>query len=113
MKSNSQTIRMVFARNVKEYRTALHYSQEKLAEKAGLSIQTVKDIEACRRWISDNSLTKLSQALKIAEFQLLLPEKFETVQYNHKSRLKTLIALKEKIKTFMDAQFEDAFNDIK
>ena len=104
---------MVFARNVKEYRTALHYSQEKLAEKTGLSIQTIKDIEACRRWISDNSLTKLSKALKIAEFQLLLPEKFETAQYNHKSRLKSLIALKEKIKTFMDVEFKDAFNEIK
>ena len=113
MKSSSETIRMVFARNVKEYRIALHYSQEKLAEKTGLSVQTIKDIEACRRWISDNSLTKLSKALKIAEFQLLLPEKIETTQYHQKSRLKTLIALKEKIKTFMDTQFEDTLNDIK
>ena len=113
MKSNSETIRMVFARNVKEYRTALHYSQEKLAEKTGLSIQTIKDIEACRRWISDNSLTKLSQALKIAEFQLLLPEKNETTQFRQKSRLKSLITLKEKIKTFMDNQFEDILNEIK
>ena len=113
MKSNSKTIRMVFAHNVKEYRTSLHYSQEKLAEKAGLSIQTIKDIEAGRRWISDNSLTKLAQALKIAEFQLLLPEKIETAQYNHKSRLKSLIALKEKIKIFMDVQFEETFNEIK
>jgi hypothetical protein len=32
---------------------------------------------------------------------------------DHKSRIKSLIALKEKIKTFMDAQFEDAFNEIK
>jgi len=60
---------MVFARNVKDYRTALHYSQEKLDEKTGLSVQTVKkDIEACRRWISENSLTRLSKALKIAKF---------------------------------------------
>jgi transcriptional regulator with XRE-family HTH domain len=113
MNSNSETIRMVFARNVKEYRTALHYSQEKLAEKTGLSVQTIKDIEACRRWISDNSLTKISKALKIAEFQLLLPEKCEITQYHLKSRLKSLIALKEKIKTYMDTQFEDALNDIK
>jgi transcriptional regulator with XRE-family HTH domain len=104
---------MVFARNVKEYRTALHYSQEKLAEKTGLSIQTIKDIEACRRWISDNSLTKLSQALKITEYQLLLPEKPETSQYHMKSHFKALNTLKEKIKIYMDTQFEDTFNAIK
>jgi len=104
---------MTFARNVKEYRAALHYSQEKLAEKTGLSVQTIKDIEACRRWISDNSLTKLSQALKIAEFQLLLPEKHDTAQSHQKTRLKSLITLKEKIKTYMDEQFEVTLNNIK
>jgi len=104
---------MIFARNVKEYRAALHYSQEKLAEKTGLSVQTIKDIEACRRWISDNSLTKLSQALKISEFQLLLPEKQDTAQYHQKTRIKSLIALKEKIKTYMDDQFEATLNNTK
>ena len=52
-------------------------------------------------------------SLKIAEFQLLLPEKFDNTQYRQKSRLKSIIALKEKIKTFMDTQFEETLNDIK
>jgi len=55
---------MVLAQNVKNYRTLLRYSQEKLAEKSGLSVQTIKDIEGNRRWVSDNTLTRLAKALK-------------------------------------------------
>jgi transcriptional regulator with XRE-family HTH domain len=112
MKQNQETIRMVFARNVKSYRTILHYSQEKLAEKSGLSVQTIKDIEGCRRWTSDNTLTKLARALKIPEFQLLLPEKYITEQKHASSTLKALIKLKKSIKTFMDTQFENTLNDL-
>ena len=106
MKSNPETIRAVFARNVKGYRTALQYSQEKLAEKSGLAIQTIKDIEAGRRWVSDRSLSKLSKALNIAEFQLLLPDMYDTFKKPSKANLEAIITLKEKIKTFMDEQFE-------
>ena len=104
MKKNSELIREVFAKNVKNYREILKYSQEKLAEKAGLSVQSIKDIEGCRRWISDNTLTNLSKALNVSEFQLFLPEKFDK-KYS-KFTLKTLIVLKERLKSSMDDQFE-------
>ena len=104
MRRDSNSIREVFAKNVKNYREVLKYSQEKLAEKTGLSVQSIKDIEGCRRWVSDNSLTKLSKALNVSEFQLFLPEKFDK-KYS-KFTLKTLIVLKEKLKSSMDEQFE-------
>jgi transcriptional regulator with XRE-family HTH domain len=112
MKSNQESIRKVLAQNVKNYRTMLRYSQEKLAEKSGLSVQTIKDIEGYRRWVSDSTLTSLAKALKTAEFQLLLPEKFNEEQKYAPVNLKALIKLKKTIKTFMDAQFEDAINDL-
>jgi len=110
MKSNSEPIRTTLAKNVKNYRSALQYSQERLAEKAGLSVQTIKDIEGCRRWVSDNSLEKLAKALNIAEFKLLLPEKYNANRKNQKSSFKTLISLKERLKVIMDDQFENALN---
>jgi len=110
MKSNSEHIRITLAKNVKSYRNVLEYSQERLAEKAGLSVQTIKDIEGGRRWVSDNSLEMLAKALNIAEFKLLLPEKYEADKKNRKSSLKTLISLKEKLKVSMDEQFENALN---
>jgi transcriptional regulator with XRE-family HTH domain len=101
---------MTLARNVKGYRNALKYSQERLAEKAGLSVQTIKDIEGCRRWVSDDSLEKLAKALNIIEFKLLVPEKNGAAKKHQKSSLKSLISLKEKLKMVMDEQFEDALN---
>jgi len=105
MKKNIESIREIFAKNVKNFREILNYSQEKLAEKAGLSVQSIKDIEGCRRWVSDNTLTNLSKALNVSEFQLFLPEKFDR-KYS-KFTLKTLIVLKEKLITTMEEQFKD------
>ena len=48
-------------------------SQEKLAEMADVSIQTVKGIEGRRTWVSDAMLEKLAQALGVSAFQLLVP----------------------------------------
>jgi transcriptional regulator with XRE-family HTH domain len=101
---------MVFAQNVKKYREMLQYSQEKCAEKAGVSVQTIKDIEGCRRWVSDNTLTKLAKALKTTEFQLLLPEKYDKDRRYRKPAIKSLISLKARLKSMMDDQFEDAIN---
>ena len=105
MKKNIESIREIFAKNVKNFREILNYSQERLAEKAGLSVQSIKDIEGCRRWVSDNTLTNLSKALNVSEFQLFLPEKFDR-KYS-KFTLKTLIVLKEKLITTMEEQFKD------
>ncbi|MDR0457193.1 MAG: helix-turn-helix transcriptional regulator [Treponema sp.] len=101
-----ETIRIVLAQNVKRYRTTIQYSQEKLAEKAGLSVQTIKDIEGCRRWVSDLTLTKLAKALNTAEFQLILPEKYKTDFKPSIYSTEALITLKEKIESYMDDQFE-------
>jgi len=110
MKKSLETIRVIFAKNTKKYRVILKYSQEKLAEKAGLSVQTIKDIEGCRRWISDNTLSSLARALNISEFQLFLPEKLEKDKKYRKPAVKSLMALKTKLELYLDEQFENTLN---
>ena len=110
MKEKYTPIRVVFAKNVKTYRNILRYSQEKLAEKTDLSVQSIKDIEACRQWISDHTLSKIAKALKISEFQLFLPENSNNEENFRKTYLKSIILLKENLKTILDDQFEDALN---
>jgi DNA-binding XRE family transcriptional regulator len=106
MKPEIEPIRKILSNNIKKYRGILHYSQEKLAEKAGLSSQTLNDIEGCRRWVSSKTISKLAKTLQISEYQLLLPEKES--QRSADSSLKTLIALQKKIKIDIDTQFEEA-----
>jgi len=73
MEVKRQKLRQILAANVKEQRRILGISQEKLAEMAGLSWQTVNSIECKRTWVSDNTLDALAGVFKIESFQLLMP----------------------------------------
>ena len=39
-----------------------------------IHIQTINDIEGGRKWVSDKTMTKLSAALNVECYQLLLPK---------------------------------------
>jgi len=108
MKSNPEPIRKILAENIKKHRRNFKYSQEKLAEKAGLSKQTLNDIEGCRRWVSSQTISRLAKALNVAEYQLLIPENDDKGKKNRNSSLESLIALKETIHSTVDFQFEKA-----
>jgi transcriptional regulator with XRE-family HTH domain len=106
MKADLEPIRKVLAGNIRKYRKNFGYSQEKLAEKAGLSAQTLNDIEGCRRWVSAATMTKLAKALHIAEYQLLVPEG-ETGNPRGSS-LQSLISLQNNIINTINIQFDHA-----
>jgi transcriptional regulator with XRE-family HTH domain len=108
MRVNAEPLRILLSMNIKKYRHNFRYTQEKLAEKAGLSMQTLNDIEGCRRWVSSKTLTKLAKALKIAEYQLLLPENGKTESKKGKSSLQSLISLKDSVIGTINIQFEKA-----
>ena len=108
MSADREHIRIVLAGNIKKYRKKFEYSQEKLAEKAGLSAQTLNDIEGCRRWISARTMTNLAKALNIDEYQLLIPENIETEQDTSKSSLRSLISLQDNIINTINIQFDKA-----
>ena len=108
MKADSEPIRLILAGNIKKYRKYLGYSQEKLAEKAGLSSQTLNDIEGCRRWVSSRTITKLARALRIAEYELLKPVNDSTAETPRKSSLKSLISLQNNIINTINIQFDNA-----
>jgi transcriptional regulator with XRE-family HTH domain len=73
METKKPNLRQILAANIKEQRRILGISQEKLAETAGLSWQTVNSIECQRTWVSDNTLEALAKVFKIETFQLLMP----------------------------------------
>ena len=50
------------------------FSQEKLAELAGVSDQTINDIEGCRTWVSDKTLVKIAYVLETEVYQLVFPQ---------------------------------------
>jgi transcriptional regulator with XRE-family HTH domain len=67
-------VKELLALNIKVYRKKLGLSQEKLAEIADLSGQSISDIEGHRTWVSDKALERLAKALNVNIFQLFLPQ---------------------------------------
>ncbi|MDR2718862.1 MAG: helix-turn-helix domain-containing protein [Treponema sp.] len=104
MKGKKLDLRRILAANLKEQRKTLGLSQEKLAEMAGLSWQTVNSIECHRTWVSDKTLETLADALKIESFQLLLPiEDTQPKAINSDEAIKKLVKIKR--------SFDDSFNE--
>ena len=58
------------------------FSQEKLAESAQISTMMVKDLEACRSWVSDKTLESLATALQIEIYHLLMPNAVNEKEIN-------------------------------
>ena len=99
-------VKELLALNIKLLRKKCGFSQEKLAEAAQLSTQSISDIEGCRTWVSDKTLENLAQALNVAIFQLFMPssedneDNAETVLYNRLIKLRTV--MKEDIDSRLD-----------
>ena len=70
---NGLEIQGRLGRNVRRLRKERHLTQFQLAEKAGVSEETIKNIELCRCWVSEKTLAQLSQSLAVDVCQLFLP----------------------------------------
>jgi transcriptional regulator with XRE-family HTH domain len=110
MDEKKTDLRRILAANLKEQRKILGLSQEKLAEMANLSWQTVNSIECHRTWVSDKTLESLADTLKIETFQLLLP--IETVPPPDLSPAEALRKL-NKAKRAFDDTFNKILNSVK
>ena len=66
--------------NLRTYRKKRGLTQEKLADKAGLSRQMMNDIEGRRRWLTKGTLVKLVNALEIDVHELFIPTPGESAQ---------------------------------
>jgi transcriptional regulator with XRE-family HTH domain len=105
MERKISVLRRILAENLKEHRKNLGLSQEKLAEMADLSWQTVNSIECHRTWVSDKTLENLADALKIETFQLLLP-----VKNTDKKAISPDEAVKSLVK--IKRAYDDSFSEI-
>jgi transcriptional regulator with XRE-family HTH domain len=67
-------VRFILAGNLKLYRGRRSWSQAELAEKSGLSVVYLSDIERGNKWPYLDTLVKLADALEMEVFELLKPQ---------------------------------------
>ena len=72
-----EDLRKILSGNIRNARNLLHISQAKLAEAAGLSVSHIVDIEHCKTWVSEKTLSSIAKALNLNAYELLMPEKTE------------------------------------
>jgi transcriptional regulator with XRE-family HTH domain len=113
MNEKYEKIRKILAQNIKSRREKLGLSQEKLAEAANMSVQTINTIEGCRMWVSDKTVTRLAKALDIEVFQLFVPYQASKNELTV-SPSAVLLELRQKVKNEvnkMNLQIDSDFNE--
>ena len=73
MPKQTVNIREILALNIKEYRRKCGFTQEKLAENAGISANYLSMVEISRKFPTPEMLERLAMALNIQTFQLFDP----------------------------------------
>jgi len=101
-----EQLRGYLSANIKARRDALNISQEKLAELADVSPQTIKSIESHRTWVSDKMLINLAEVLGVAAYQLLVPSSNEKTSENYDQVSSLLKNLKQNIQDDINNRFK-------
>jgi len=107
MKAKPTKVRKILSSNLKKHRKKLGLSQEKLAENAEISAMMVKDIEACRTWVSDKTLESLATSLKTDIYRLLMPDTVYEEEI-HKTIRNDLESITLKIRQDIDVTLKNA-----
>lgn len=72
-------LKSVLAKNVRYYRKKLKWTQEFLAEKSDLSVNTIKDIEAGCSWPECATFVSLANALEVDPCSLILSKDCDVI----------------------------------
>lgn len=107
MKKKPKDLRKILSINIKKHRELLGFSQEKLAEKSGISANMVRDIEGCRTWVSDKTIINLADALETDIYRLFMPETIQNDE-NYQTVLLDLTKTFEKSKADFNQNIENA-----
>ena len=81
-------------------------TQEKLAELAELSTQSISDIEGLRTWVSDRALERLARVFNIDIYRLFMPQD-EKIKNNPELLFYKRI---EKLQTEINEEIEKKLN---
>lgn len=105
---DSAVLRETLSTNIKRLRGLRGYTQNELAEKAGLAAQTVIKIETGSLWPSDKTLCKIAEVLNIEPYKLFVPNKNGSI-FNNTDEIKSYLDkyIKEIIKDSYNEYIEE------
>ena len=69
-----EQLRTILGANLRKFRGRREWSQMELAEKAGISMHFLSEIERGNKWPSSDNLQSLANALGVEVYELFRPE---------------------------------------
>lgn len=98
----SNDIQSRLAVNLKRIRKEKKLTQFQLAELAEISDETVKNIELCKCWTSEKTLSQITEALEVDVHRLFLPV---SASFNKDSESAKVIkeAISENLRKYVDS----------
>lgn len=99
-------IQLRLAENLKRIRKARKMTQFELAEKAEISDETIKNIELCKTWTSEKTLSRITEALEIDIHTLFIPipSSFDKQNAEDNQRIKSNII--ENLRQFIESNLK-------
>ena len=82
MTNEKSSIVSIFGSNVKTCRKRLKMTQEQLAEKSGITVKYVSNIECAISFPSSSVIAAVAKALDIPEYKLFVPEDIKQENYD-------------------------------
>lgn len=107
----SRDIQKRLAENLKRIRKGKKLTQFELAEKAGISDETVKNIELCKTWTSEKTLSQITEALDIDIHSLFLPVSSSFNKHNDEDTKQIKKAIIDNIQNFIDSNLKKMLNE--
>jgi len=100
----------LFILNLKRWRRAMGYSQEKLAEKCGTAHSYIRQLESGKGHPSFALIGKIAGALQIEPYQLFYDEKIKSGKSAQK---KYMESIQKKLLESVSGEIQSAFDELK
>ena len=107
----SSEIQKRLAENLKRIRKGKKLTQFELAEKAGISDETVKNIELCKTWTSEKTLSQITDALNIDLHSLFIPISSSFNKQNDEDNKQIKKAIIANIQNFIDSNLKKMMSE--
>lgn len=85
----AEELQQIFANNLRNYRKLNDLTQMQLSEKADISVGYLCDLESGKKWGTPETISKLSNALKINPYQFFLNSSESKASFEKKQKLMT------------------------
>lgn len=99
-------IRDLLAKNLKRLRAERKINQEELAEKIGVSKETIAKTEIRQNWLGAENLNKIVEFFEIEPFELFLDNENSSAKITEKQLVKIKNELKKELTLYIDSKIQ-------